>query len=275
MRLFKDYLPEIETASVYELLARRECAMGDGSYAVFDPCMARDFPKMERAVRKLTENAGLTLTELPERNHCCGFGGHMRVANPGLYDTIAGHRAAADEAPYIVYCAHCAGTFALAGKPHIHVLDLFFPPEGPGVPGATTGALPVIPLQRQRDNASLTKSLLTELFDGGSFDPAARPWDAIRLEVPPSLVPDMDRRLILEDDLKEAIYEAERTGDFFVLPCEVPNDAANGTADHRGELRQCCLVRDVVTTWVQYTKAISYIIIDAWSHRMHFSDEDV
>ena len=218
---------------------------------------------MERSVRKLAVAGGLTLTELPERNHCCGFGGHMRTADQRLFDTIVDRRVSADEAPYLVYCANCAGSFSLAGKAHSHILDMVFPaPDDVTESGAS--------LQRQRDNAISAKADLMELYNGGSFEPTARPWDTLRVNIPASLIADMNRRLILADDVKEAIYEAEQAGEVFILL---------GGASDGDNLRQCCLVRDVITTWVQYvkraeSKTCDYSVVDVWNHRMSFSGAD-
>ena len=296
---------------------------------VFDPCMARGFPEMEASVRKLAEDAGASLVELSERNRCCGYGGHMRTANQELYDTIVSNRSSSDEAPFLVYCANCAETFAATGKAHVHILDIVFPKQGHrdhpsgsdcsdgmlherdhsgldhppdglvsfGAPGA---------LQRQRANALMTKVMLSDLYEGKPFVPTTPPWASLRVDIPLSLSAVMDRQLILPGDIKEAIYEAERSGEVFILPGSKQHGAPdagphgtpegephgapdagphgtpegephgaldvgpNGTtegephgaldvgpngAPEGGELRQCCLVRPVVTTWVQYVRS--------------------
>ena len=90
---------------------------------------------MESAVRELARVAGVTVSELPEKNRCCGHGGHIRVANPSLYDEIVQHRAEAGEQPYLVYCANCRDVFAWRGKPCAHVLDVALGLQtGPSVP---------------------------------------------------------------------------------------------------------------------------------------------
>ena len=287
MRLFSEFLPDIEKISLYELLAASAPSWERGrlarsetqsiaslhsadasgaektSFTVFDPCTARDFPEMESAVRKLAVDKSLTVSELPNRNHCCGYGGHMRTANPDLYNTIVERRSSANEAPYLVYCANCAETFALSGKAHAHILDLAFNTDDAARAGES--------LQRRRDNAVFVKAALIKLYDGGVFTPPARPWDKLRVKFPDALSADMNKRLILLDDVKEAIYESESARDVFVLP-----DGAPGG----GELRQCRLVREVVTIWAQYTKHgndekaedCEYAVVDVWNHRMRFSD---
>ena len=166
-------------------------------------------------------------------------------------------------APYLVYCANCAGSFALAGKTHAHILDLVF--------RANSAAEAVETPQRRRDNAALAKAALIELYDGGTYKSAVRPWDGLRVNIPASLAADIEQRLILEDDVKEAIYESERACEVFILP---------GGSSVGGELRQCRLFRDVVTIWVQYIKHdagdtaedCGYTVVDVWNHRMRFSD---
>jgi len=169
-RLFAEFLPEIAQTSVYEMLAQKraesqleERAAGCRPYdeetpvalcrggfqppalTVFDPCVSHGFPEMQASVRVLAEGAGAVTRELPPlsddavwpNNRCCGFGGHMRTANPALYEAIAERRASAADAPYLVYCANCAEAFALQGKACVHVLELAGggrppPPRGMG-----------------------------------------------------------------------------------------------------------------------------------------------
>ena len=268
MKLFSEFLPEIEKISLYELLVEKNINSAveahKKSFAVFDPCVAKDFPEMEKAVRKLAIVGGMNLTELPDKNRCCGFGGHMRAANPDLYNTIVDRRISANETPYLVYCANCAGSFALAGKTHAHILDTVFPAADETLKSEGN-------LQQQRDNAISVKTAMTEFYEAVSFKPAERPWDVLRVNIPASFTKGMNLRLILVDEVKEAIYTAERAGEVFVLP---------GGAPDGGELRQCRLIRNVVTIWVQYIKRgegeavdeYTYTVIDVWNHRMKIGD---
>jgi len=285
MRLFEEFLPEVEKVSIYELLAVRHgdgstvLRHGDGSsvlrdtsrkteepspclktvepspcLTVFDPCMARGFPEMEKAVRKIAADLGVDTAELPEKNHCCGYGGHMRVANQDLYDTIVERRSTADEAPYLVYCANCAGTFAIEGKEHVHILDLVFPADEPQANS----------LQKWRENALVIKEALAELYGEKVSPPVENPWDTLVLDIQASLAAEMDKRLILTDDVREAVYKAELSGEIFVRAEGAPGGK---------ELCQCRIVRDVVTIWIQYMRnGNEYVILDVWSHRMQCSD---
>jgi Fe-S oxidoreductase len=286
-RVFAERLPEITGVSLYELLATRGAvAQGDALHRgtlclcksasadkssfvlsdlhkqsvplcnVFDPCAAADFPEMRGAVRELAGAVGAEVEDLPadEAFRCCGFGGHMRLANPELYEVITSHRAAAGAEKYLVYCANCADAFDLAGKENVHILDLIFGaqeiPAFSGMTGVVTDGL-----GGRRDNAVLTKDALMRLYEGTPFVPEIRLWDKVTLTIPSSLIGEMDGRLLTEDDLKQAIYTAEESGDRF----------------WNGDVYQCSLAGPVITTWVQYRPGAGesdYIIMDAWSHRM-------
>ena len=271
MRLFEEFLPEIEKISLYELLSNDEdlnavvpCDVQTNTdFAVFDPCMARDYPEMEKAVRKLAEGIGTNIIELPDKNQCCGFGGHMRAANQDLYDIIVEERSGANDVPYLVYCANCAKTFSMAGKENTHILDLIFPMTNGDTDNIAAGSL-----QRWRNNAALTKTMIAELYGDMITEPDKKPWDILNIEITTSLAVDIDRRLILEDNIREAIYKAESNDEYFV--CE--EKIATGSV-----FRTCRLVKNVVTIWVQYIKHEEkpnyYSVIDVWSHRMRYAEE--
>ncbi len=57
--------------------------------AVFDPCSSRYDESARQSVRRIAEQAGISLTELPysgEESQCCGWGGHAKAAaNPKLH----------------------------------------------------------------------------------------------------------------------------------------------------------------------------------------------
>ncbi len=69
---------------------------------------------------------------------------------------------------------------------------------------------------------------------------------------------ELDRKLIIEDDLKEAIWLAKQTGERFL--------SDDGVI-------QCSMVKSVLTYWVQYKelKTGEYEIRSAYIHRMKFN----
>ena len=255
-RVFSLFLPEIKGISLYELLADAEGILPVRPFteaAVFDPCAARDDRGMQSGVRRLAARAGVILEELREPNRCCGYGGHMRIANPALYDEITRNRAEASPKPYIVYCANCREVFASEGKECAHILDMVF--------GLDTD-LRVPSLQEKRDNSLKTKQELMKRHWNMDFKRDAQEWDVLTLTISQTLQESLDKKLLSADDLKEAIWLAERSGDAFY-------DAGDGT-------RVCSMVKPVITYWVQYreTAPNAYEIFNAYCHRMRIDREE-
>lgn len=254
--IFASFLPEIGRVSVYELLA--DCpglapASPHREAAVFDPCNARDETGMEAAVRELAQRGGVVLHELPEKNLCCGHGGHIRVANPGLYERIVRNRAEATSQPYLVYCANCRDVFAWRGKECAHILDVALGLQvEPSVPT----------LEQKRKNSLRVKKELMKLLKDVDFEPTRHEWDELTLIIPPKVEQQMEEKLISAADLKEAIWRAEAADDFFA-------NADDGT-------RLASLVRPVITYWVQYREQPpkTYEVVAAYYHRMRIGREE-
>jgi hypothetical protein len=253
--LFNMFLPEIKRVSLYELLAEADDISPTRAFpeaAVFDPCAAREDAGMQSGVRKLVEKADVTLEELNERNRCCGYGGHMRLANPELYDEITQHRAEASEKPYIVYCANCKEVFTSRGKECIHILDMTF-----GLNARSKAPS----LQEKRDNSLNVKKELMKRNRDVDFIPETHDWDELVLIINDEILTNMDKKLISAADIKEAIWLAESSGDKFY-------DEKDGTCI-------CSMVKPVITYWVQYKETVSktYEIFSAYYHRMRFNKE--
>ncbi len=250
------FLPEIRTVSLYELLAEAEEVRPVRRFpdaAVFDPCAARGMDRMEAAVRTLLSRSGTVCVELAEKNRCCGHGGHIYPANPGLYGEIARNRTEADPGPYIVYCANCREVFASRGKACAHILDLVFDlPTRDGVPG----------LDEKRANSLAVKRELMKRMTDTDFEAEAREWDALTLVIDEALRRDLDRKLISGADIREAVWRAESSGDKFLAEA--------------GTVSLCSMPKDLVTYWVEYRRIgdTTFEVLDAYSHRMRFGRED-
>ncbi len=253
--IFSKFLPEIKRVSLYELLAAAEeitPVRRFSTASVFDPCAARDDHGMEIGVRNLAVKAGVALQELKEQNRCCGYGGHMRIANPTLYDEIIKNRAAAGNNPYIVYCVNCREAFASQDKECIHILDMAF--------GLDTG-LKVPSIQEKRNNSLKVKKELIKEITGAEFKPEAHEWDGLTVLISDEMQKSMDKKLISASDVKEAIWLAECTGDKFC-------DESDGTY-------LCSMVKSVLTYWVQYRENTpnTFELVSAYCHRMRFGRE--
>jgi Fe-S oxidoreductase len=254
--IFNIFLPEIKKVSLYELISQAGDILPAKTFseaAVFDPCAARDDKAMQSGVRNLAEKAGVVLEELRESARCCGYGGHIRIANPDLYDEITQHRAEASDKPYIVYCANCKEVFTSRGKECAHILDMVFELN----PGSQVPSL-----QEKRDNSLKVKRELMKKIAGTDFKPEIHEWDELTLIISHELQKAMDKKLISAADVKEAVWLAESSGDKFY-------DEADGMC-------LCSLIKPVITYWVQYkqTAPKTYEIFSAYYHRMRFNKED-
>lgn len=253
--MFHRFLPEVNRLSLYELLAAVDgiepvCPFPEA--AVFDPCSAREDHGMEIGVRKLAVKAGIVLRELEEQNRCCGYGGHMRIANPALYDEIVKNRSEASPEPYIVYCVNCREVFSSRDKSCAHILDVAFGLD-------PDCKIPCI--QDKRSNSLNVKAALMREILSENFQPTVSEWDVLNLVIGDELQKEMDRKLISASDVREAIWLAESSGDKFY--------------EETDGMSLCSMVKSVLTYWVKYreTGPNTYEIFSAYCHRMRFGRE--
>jgi glutamate synthase (NADPH/NADH) small chain len=218
-----------------------------------DPCTTRHAPAVQAAVRRLLARRGIAVEELlltRELTECCGFGGLMGNAHPELAHAVASRRAAASPRDYLAYCAMCRDRFAAAGKRTFHLLDLLLPAG----PGAASLPRPRPDWSRRRETRRRLKhDLLRDLW--GETPEVDAAHHRIRLVIPPEVRARLDRDRILEEDLQQAILQAETTGDVFRRP---------GTDRRKAAFRP-----GEVTFWVEYApEGDGYAIHNAYAHRM-------
>lgn len=257
-RMFTEHLPEVPTISLWQLLEEIElpasfASASDRALAVHDPCTTRPYPAVQDAVRRLLKRLEISVEELAlnrDKTECCGFGGLMQNANPDLSREVAARRAHRSPLDYLTYCAMCRDSLAAVGKRALHLLDVFFPdPEG-GEPAARPR-----PgwSERQENRARLRDSLTTELW--GERQQAMPTYERIRLIVAPEVARLIDRRHILDEDIRRVIYEAEESGNAAVHP-----RTGRMKAFHRPYR---------ATIWVEYSPTPEgYVVHTAYSHRM-------
>ena len=243
-RMLSRFLPEIQLRSLYTVLDSLELTIppSKGEAAVFDPCAAAEKPEVKAAVRSLAKKCGLTVSEYDNGGKCCGNGGHMRLADPALYDTIVENRSQERPEPYVVYCANCRDTFRAAGKEARHVLELLLGVDA----GSPT-------LEEKRRNLAELKRSLT----GGRTE--AAPWDAVKITVPEPVQRKMEARLIPLGDVRRAVWEAERSG--------------AGFTDEAGRLLASLDLGAAVVWALCAPEADGWRLEDVYSHRMHVREE--
>ena len=142
----------------------------------------------------------------------------------------------------------CRDNFARHGKRSVHLLDLVFPAPDGGDPAAR----PDPGFSRRRDNRGRLKArLLRELWGEEMSDPVPE----IDLILSDEVRADMERKLILAEDIARAIARAEATGR------KLKNQATgHSIAAHRvGEF----------TCWAEYEVTPAGIVVHrAYGHRM-------
>jgi Fe-S oxidoreductase len=255
LKTLGDVLPEMKARSLWTVIdeigwpdgARPRLA---GPLAIHDPCTGRRAIDAQRAVRRLAAGLGVELRELSgaELTTCCGFGGLASFANPDVTDKIVDRRIVESADDYLTYCAMCRDNFARHGKRSVHLLDLVFPsPEG-GDPAAR----PDPGFSRRRDNRVRLKArMLRQTWGEDMSDPTPE----IDLIVPDDVRADMERKLILVNDVARAIAEAEATG-------RKLKDKATGRSIATARIGE-------FTCWAEYeATAQGFVLHRAWGHRM-------
>ena len=253
--MFARFMKDIECVSLYQLLAEDDSVNAASFFeraTVFDPCASRHDEAMEEGVRSLVRKSGAELEEVEEPNRCCGYGGHMKVANPALYDLIVEHRTGAKSSPYIVYCVNCQEVFESSGKECVHILDMVFNlPRDKKLPS----------IQEKRENSLKIKRVLMKNETGKEFVPEKKEWDDIDLIVSEDVQEEMERKLISLGEVKEAVWQAEKSGDKFI--------------NEEDGIILCSMIKKVLTYWVEYREKSSgtYEILSVYSHRIRFKRE--
>ncbi len=237
--------PHIDLAQLYA----PQHAIAGKKLAIHDPCSTRGMSEVEQSARGLLNRLGIEHEELNEAGltTCCGYGGLMLFANPPLAEKTVRRRAEQSDADYVTYCAMCRDRFAHEGKRATHILDLVFAQNG-----HDPAARPDPGFSRRQDNrARLKDKLLHELW--GEMEKPMEPSRNVLISDELSEL--LEKRMILEQDVRRTIYYAEDSGDII-------EDHSTG---HRvASLRVAC-----VTYWVEYSEYDgSYVLHDAYSHRM-------
>ncbi|MCE1237299.1 MAG: 4Fe-4S dicluster domain-containing protein [Hyphomicrobiales bacterium] len=254
LKMLRELHPDVPAESLWTRLA----AIGlpeappvvSPPLSIHDPCTARHDHATQAAVRAIAAARGLEVRELDgaDRTTCCGYGGLSVYADPETADRIVERRIGQSEDDYLAWCAMCRDTFARHGKRTAHLLDFVFPKSD----GDDPAGRPDPGLSARRDaRLRLKARLLREAWGETVSDDEP----IMAIQVPEDVRLDMERKLILVEDVTRTIAEAEASGRRL-------KDPASGRliAAHRaGE----------VTYWVAYEpEGDGFVLRRAWSHRM-------
>lgn len=273
MKHFREYLPEIETVSLYEILeqwgfdagesvtsaaaAKATEAVGE-RFAVFDPCSARNDDDVQSAVRSLIAASGIDAVDLPkgDKHGCCGFGGMGSVAAPGFAEYVAKKRIGISDDPYIVYCSNCKDIFCDRGKKAVHILDILF-----DIDPAASGPMPDV-TQKRINRVTLKKRLLEEIWNEEASMDMEQYENDHRIIMTGEIWQKANRQKILEEDIYEVISNAEATGRKTLDP----------ETGHYKAYKEI----GYITCWVEYSPAEEgYQVYNLYTHRMKIELEAV
>jgi hypothetical protein len=257
-RMFKENLSRIPVVSLWQILEqigipRLKQTSSEVHLAVHDPCTTRHEPEIHETVRRVLRRLGVSVEELRlsrEKTECCGFGGLMGNANPGLAKEVLARRANESTLDYVTYCAVCRDNLASAGKRTMHLLDLIFPdpkerdPASRKRPGWS---------QRQENRATLRNLMLEQFWGEGGGE--MEEHRSIVLHLSPEVQKLLEERRILVEDVQKVIGHAQKSGIRFIHP--------------RSGHMKASFKPYKVTFWVEYSPSgDGYIVHDAYTHRM-------
>ncbi len=255
----KEHLPEIpleplwpHLSSVLSSEALPQAA--SRTLAIHDPCSTRGISEVEGSARTLLGELGIDVVELnaPGQTTCCGYGGLQLFANPAIAEKTVTRRAKQSDADFVTYCAMCRDRFAHQGKRAIHILDLVFANGNAETETTDPAARPDPGFSRRQQNRGRLKTqLLREVW--GEEEIAMKP--SVELHISEEVLKLLEQRMILVEDVRRTIEQAEETGD------KIENPATGGTM---ASLRATC-----VTYWVEYSAdGPAFVVHNAYSHRM-------
>jgi Fe-S oxidoreductase len=155
-KVFKAHGSPLRVKSAYEVIAEgkeKPAWKHANGVTIFDPCAARFAAPMQRAVRRLAENAGMHVIEMPHSGQltaCCGEGGGAGcLQSDPVFGLATEGRLETSDYRLITYCAACAGSLSRM-RPTWHILDLVFAPESTEPFGPKVYRSPVTYLNRLR-----------------------------------------------------------------------------------------------------------------------------
>jgi Fe-S oxidoreductase len=251
-KTFSTYLPEFNWISLYDFICENgipsDASLIKGKWAVFDPCSSRNFPGMQESVRELARSLDIKLTELPCSDHealCCGMGGHIYPANPGIFQKMLKTAVNQSELPYIAYCTNCRNLFLKAGKSCMHILD--------GIFGVKPLEKPFHIAELKKNRLALKKRLLKKIW-GEDLDIMEKQY-TVKLSFSEEIYDKMDKLHISEEDVYGVVDYCEQNKE------TVLNKETGILTGH--------LQIGIITYWVQYKKESDKIeILNVYCHRL-------
>jgi glutamate synthase (NADPH/NADH) small chain len=262
-KMFARHMGDVPVRSLWDILNERGLpdgyVRGNGVHvALYDPCSSRYLPGVQKSVRELLASMGYSIEELRMNRRyaqCCSYGGLISTVNPKLAREIRDQRVSASARDYVTYCTNCRDDFARNGKPTWHLLDIIF-----GAGSAGSGLKPPPTRSQRRENRREVKARMMETYWGEKMERPKQEHEAVRLILCSDVEKKMDDRFILLDEIKQVVFQAERSGVKFV---------DKGSGHNLASFRI-----GHVTYWIEYEPCgDSYRVHKAYSHRIQIIEE--
>lgn len=258
MEQFRERLPEIETGSLWSMLAGnlRPEEKKNRRVAIFDSCAARGNETLQADIRKIVSLAGFEEME-PEGNpdfaRCCGYGGLVYSTNPQLVEQVIEENSRQSEAPFVTYCTNCMDSFRMKGGKASFLFDLIFEGEP---------QKEVPDLTRRRENRIKLKQQLRREYLKEERREEPMPYQELQLRMDTRVKESINRQLLLEADLKQIIGEAEEHKNWLY-------DADTGE-------RIVHKMSGFITIWIRYRalEGSAYEIYACYFHRVRLKGEE-
>jgi len=256
--MFRKHLPEIKTASLWNLMADHYPHNNEnkGTVSVFDPCSSKEDRQTRQNIRTLITKAGYSIAELntgEDEALCCGYGGLIYSTNPELFDKICESNKRLSSHELITYCTNCRDIFITKNKNARHILDLLFETE----PDAL-GKVPDL-TERRTNRKVMNKQIMKEMLNV-EYKEIIKPYDHIKLIIAPDVKVKMDLQLIIEDNIKQVIACAETTG--------------SRLYSKEADLYTAHMLQGNLTFWVQYRPVgDGYAITNVYFHRVFLMED--
>ena len=107
----------------------------------------------------------------------------------------------------------------------------------------------------------MAKIKLLDKYKNFKFVPSEKPWDNIVINVSDDVRLKMEDKMITDGNVRETIWTCEKSEEGFYSP---------DTGTYLG-----CLVKPVLTYWVEYKKnGDTFDILNVYCHRMHFRENE-
>lgn len=200
-KVFRNYGTPLEVKSAYEFLLEHGVPATAQKYrstsedkssdplskraalSIHDPCVLRDEPAIQSAVRTLAQSAGFEIREMAHskrRTLCCGEGGSVGFISPKLSSAWGDVRAKeAENSHLLTYCAGCAG-FLNRRVPTFHIIDALFYPESVAAGTRKVARAPFTYFNRVRLKQNLKSNHIAPTTRERDFTPLPDTTESIR-----------------------------------------------------------------------------------------------